>query len=596
MDDKMKGQIISAAELAAVSDAANLTADRVMALTGGHGMVTMGIYTAVNVIVEEILGGGDITLRNTNVRDLPVEAILSRAIEAAKRTGADGANAALIAASCMYLAGTKAQVGIPAGNRKLGATARMLAGVDRGGMAIVPTAKMNNKISGFPAVQAIYQAMIEKRLSPVDGRRVPPFVGGAPVYGHSTLGEDIVWPAMAENGARIGTQAMMDAMAGASMETNPFTAAVFGAAAILEIIHPDAEVAESEGEYGKVNSAYLVGKTAAETAGLPPKLHLRITGEEFDTGRFIGDLGLILKDVGAPSVIGLMAFDEIFSIFKENIIGFSGGPLNSPLGHVAAYAVIAMKLLLENGGQCPEAARAIMEDKAGFSFDPETTFICINVMTKKAHEIKSGLVTDTLILATEPAKSKAIHDKAVFTYEALEKGRSLAEVVKQLDDERLVRYEHYAGRVLSSLLGQPVEIKALKVACGARRKSSIARKFLAFDPLLDFKVSVGDKTAELHGFVHEIVPQYCLGQHDDLAWAMVPCAALSCEIMLAGCNSLNVVIPAAVAVAMGRASVKDAAREVAEAGYLSAAIPGLQGPVAKVASLAQAIIEYSRKG
>ncbi len=594
-DDKTKSLVISAAELATVSDVANLTADRVVALTGGHGMVTMGVYTAANTIVEDILGGGDIALKNTNVRHLPVEAVLGRAIEAAKQTGADGANAALIAASCLYLAGTKAQVGIPASNRKLGATARMLAGVDRGGVAIVPTAKMNNKISGFPAVQAIYEAMRENRLSPVDGRRVPLFVGASPVYGHSALGEDVVWPAMAENGARIGTQAMIEAMAGASMQPRPFTAAILGAAAILEIIHPDAEVAESQGEYGKINSAYLVGKTAAETAGLPPKLHLRITGEEFDTGRLIGDIGLILKDVGAPSVIGMMALDEIFSIFKENITGFSGGPLNSPLGHISAYAVLAMKLLLENNGDRPAAARAVLEDKVDFSFDPETAFICINVMTKKAHEIKSGPVTETLILATEPAKSKAIHDKAVLTYEALAAGGSLAEVVKGLDDERLARYEDNAGRILGGLLGRKVSIKVLKVAPGARRKSPIAQKFLAFDPRLDFQVTVGDQTAELRGFTDQIVPQYCLGQHDDLTWAMLPCAAVASEIMLAGCNILNVVVPTAVAVAMGRAPVKEAAGEAVGAAYLTAAIPGLQVPAANVAGLAESIVAFSRR-
>lgn len=591
-DEMMKSIIISAAELATVSDVANLTADRVIALTGGHGMVTMGIYTAVNVIVEEILGGGDIVLKNTNVRNLPLEAILSRTIEAAKLTGADGANAALIAAFCMYLAGSKAQVGIPAGNRKLGATARMLAGVDRGGVAIIPTPKMNNKISGFAAVQAIYQAMIDKKLSPVDGHKLMPFVGGGPVYGHSALGEDVVWPAMAVNGAKIGTQAMLDSMAGASMPVHPYTAAALGAAAILEIIHPDAEVAESEGEYGKINSAYLVGKTAAETAGLPAKLHLRITGEEFDTARLIGDVGLILKDVGAPSVIGMMAFEEIFSIFEENIAGFSGTPLNSPLGHVAAYALIGMKVLLANGGQIAEAAKAIAADKTNYSFDPETSLLAINIMSRKAHEIKSGLVTDTLLAATEPAKAKAVHQKAVYAWEALRKGQSLADVVKQLDTERLNRVEVNAQKLLTAMMGQPTSVKVLKIACGARRRSPIAKKYLSFDPLFDLRISVGDKTADFPGFVHDIIPKYCLGQCDDLGWAIVPGAAVVCELVLGGSNILNVVVPVAVAAAMG-SPVKEAADSAVKAAFLTAAIPGLQGPATKVGTLAKAIVDCS---
>jgi hypothetical protein len=596
MDEDLRSAAISAAELATASDPANMTADRVIALTGGHGMVTMSVYTAANAIAEEVLRGADIGLRNDNVRDLPVETVLGKAIGAAKLAGADGANAALVAACCLYLAGTKAQVGIPAGNRKLGATARMLAGVDRGGVAIIPTAKMNNKISGFPAVQAIYQAMAEGRLSPVDGRRLPLFVGGGPVYGHSALGEDVVWPAMAANGARIGTRAMLQAMAGASMPPHPFTAAILGAAAILEIIHPDAEIAEDLGDYGKANTAGLVGQTAAEEAGLPPTLRVRVTGEEIATGRMIGDLGLILKDVGAPSVIGMMALDEIFSIFHEGIAGFSGGPLNPPLGHVAAYAVIAMKALIESGGDLRKVAADVMEDKLSFTFDPETSLVSLNVMARKGHEIKRGPVTAALIAATEPGKAKAIHDKATAASRRLSEGASLAEIVKGLEDERLARCEGNAGAILGSLFGAPVSVKVLAVRGGARRKSRLAHKFMAFDPLFDFKVSVGDKTAEIRSFVNEVVPEYCQGGREELAWAMVPCAAVCCELSLASCNILNVVVPAAVAAAMGLAKPAEAAEEAVSAAYITAAIPGVKAPAERVAELAVSIASFGRRG
>ena len=76
---------------------------------------------------------------------------------------------------------------------------------------------------------------------------------------------------------------MLDALAGAAMPVHPVTAALFGAAAILEIIHPDADVAEAYGPHGTVSSAVVAGRSAAQTAGLPEKLHLRTTGEEYDT-------------------------------------------------------------------------------------------------------------------------------------------------------------------------------------------------------------------------------------------------------------------------------------------------------------------------
>ena len=302
MENKDFSSVLSAVQAAALNDEVNLTCDRIEALAGGHGMVNMALFSVADVIVEELQKGQSLEVKFSNARKLPVDEIMKKAIEAAKAAGADGANAALIVAGMMYLAGSAAQVGVPAGNRKLGATARMLAGVDRSGVAAIPTTKMNSKVSAFPAVLAIYEAIRNGELSPVDGKNIPPFVGGA-IYGHSALGEDYVWPALAKRGAEIGTKAMLDAMHGIGIGGNAFQAAILGSAAILEIIHPDAEVPEECGTYGRTSSVYLVGKAAAETAGLPPKLHMRITGEKYDTAHVVGDAGLILKDIGAPSVI-----------------------------------------------------------------------------------------------------------------------------------------------------------------------------------------------------------------------------------------------------------------------------------------------------
>ena len=147
-----RDKVLTAAQMAVISDVSNMTCDRITALTGGHGMINMSIYAVCNVIAEELLHGVDISMKFANVRHLPMEDIMRKAIDTAKATGADSANAGLVAAAIMYLCGTVAQVGILAGDRKLEATARMIAGVDRCGVAAMPTAKMNNKISGFAAV------------------------------------------------------------------------------------------------------------------------------------------------------------------------------------------------------------------------------------------------------------------------------------------------------------------------------------------------------------------------------------------------------------------------------------------------------------
>jgi hypothetical protein len=501
-------RIIVAAVRAATANVNWVTSDRIEALTAGHGMLNMAVIAIANVLAKELLQGIDIHVKFANVRHQPIEDVLTKAIAAAKNAGADAANAALLSATMLYMVGANAQVGVPAGNRKLGATARMIAKADRCGVAAIPTGKMNNKISGFPAVQAVYQAMIEDKLSPINGRSIPENVAGGPIYGHSALGEDIIFPAMATNGARIGTQAMLDALSGAAMPVHPFTAALFGAAAILEIVHPDASIPEEHGPHGVAKSAYLAGKTAAETAGLPDKLHMKITEEAYDTGRFIGDMGLILKDIGGPTVIGMMAFDEIMASFKERIAGASGGPLNPPLGHVCADAVVALKALLHYQGDQDTAASALLKLREEVSIDPEIALISMNTVARKASEVLHGPVTDALILASEPVLTRALYKRAARAYEELSSEKSLAEVVRLFEQERQATVEARASAMFSQLMGKEVKVKVTKLEPGARkRKDRLSQQYLAFDAMADVEVTVDGETTKMEGFVHDLVPK-----------------------------------------------------------------------------------------
>lgn len=592
MTQTERDNIISAVELAAVSNVSNLTDDRVQALTGGHGMLNIAVHTVANVITEELLKGRKLSIEFADVKRLPVADIMERAIKTAKESGADGANAALITACIMYLAGSAAQVGIPAGNRKLGATARMLAGVDRSGVAAIPTAKKNSKISAFPAVSAIYRAMEEGRLTSFDGRKIPENVSGSALYGHSALGEDFVWPEMAKNGARIGTEAMIKAYAGAGITPELFICAVFGAAAILEIIHPDAEVPESEGTYGRTSSVYLVGRAAAETAGLPKTLHMRVTGAEFETAKLVGDVGLILKDIGAPSVIGMMAFEEIFSIFRECISGASGGRGNSPLGHCAGYAITAMKTLLAYDGDVEKTMAGIVKEKMENSKNPEVGLMSINIIARKAHEVHPGPVTDLLINATDPGRAYAIHWRTVYTLDELEKGTSLEDIVRYMDNRRIEETCKFESEYWTEQTGEPVTIKVRRLASGARRTSKLALKYWSFDPLLDVTVTQGDKTAVMDGFVHDIIPRTARGELPELAWAVPMATTVGSELVTCGCSNLNIVIPAAVAAAAGVYEPKEAAGIAEGAAFLTRAIPGGKMAATKVGKLAKSILDF----
>lgn len=587
-----KSKVIAAVELAAVSNISNLTCDRIEALAGGHGMVNMAIHTVANVVADELLRGSELTIKFADVRRLPVGDIMEKAIKVAKASGADGANAALIVACIMYLAGSAAQVGIPAGNRKLGATARMLAGVDRSGVAAIPTGKMSNKVSGFAAVQAIYDAMMKGELCSYDGHKVPANLNGSPIYGHSAFGEDCVWPEMAEKGAAIGTQAMIDAMAGCAIRPHAFTAAVLGAAAILEIIHPDAEVPEGEGEYGTTTSAYLVGRSASRTAGLSEKLHMKVTGEEYDTAQLVGDVGLILKDIGAPAVIGMMAFDEIFGCFEEGIAGFSGMPFNPPLGHIGCYAVVAMKALTAEGADRAAVAKALAAERAASNFVPEIGLLCINIVARKAHELHRGPVTDLLIDASEPARAHALHRRAEYSYDQLAAGASLADIVAHFDWERVEESSQGASAIFSAMTGQDIKIVVTKIGPAARRTNKLAQKYWSFDADIDITVTVDGREFVMEGFAHKVIPGFMHGEYQEFADVIPLAGAVGADLALIDCSTLNIVIPAAVQAAMGKAAPLEAAGDAEMAAPVSRGIPGCKAAARRVAELAVNIMEY----
>lgn len=569
---------IVAAIMASTSDVDMMSNDRIEALTKGHGMLNIAAICAANSITEEVLRGAEIKLTDENVQHLPVDDVLKKAIESAKLSGADPANAALLSAVLCYLAGSNAQAGVPAGNRKLGAMARMIAGVDRCGVLAVPTAKANNKISGYAAVKAIYDDIFEGKISKIDGSIVPMGVGGGPLYGHGALGEDVGFPELAKKGAASGTRGMLTAYANVGMSPSPISAAIFGAAAILEIVHPDSEVGEFYGEVFKANSAYVAGIGAVEAAGLPEKLHIRGTGEEYDTARLVGDLGVIIKDIGGPSVIGMMAFEEMLAAFEESLIigaGFSGGPLQPPLGHMTADAVLAMKLLIDNKGDIEKTADKIKEVKEKFWIEPEFAKVATNTISRKSEQVKRGPVTKSLILATDGAVAKGVYDRAKFTYNHLKEGKELDEIVRMLDDEKLENIEVACSGLFSSMMGKEVKIKVTKYkGCARRRPSEFLMKYCGFDTDADLEITVDGEKIVFEGISHKVIPDAVLNKKEDILEAIPLAAVPIVELQLSGHSIINLIVPAAVAAAMGTSSPEDIAKKVAAGAYISSAIPG----------------------
>jgi len=601
--DTERERVLLAAAHAVTFKPDYMTVDKLEAATRGHGALVIPAFAAANSLAEDIfcnIGAPEMHLMNMTVVDasaphLPLDSIIGKAVNEAKRGGAEPANAALIVATLAYFSGSCARAGVPLGNRKLGAIARMHAGGDRTSAIALTTNKFTHRVPAFPAYLAIYEALMEKKLTRLDGAVLPPFVAGGGVMGHASLGEDYNIPELARNAAKVGTEAMMRSMEGAGTTPYPLWPALIAAAVTMELVHPDALLGEEFGKFGEVDSAYLAGKGAVEAAKLPEKLHMRGTGEEYDTARVVGDFGLILKDVGGPSVIGSMVTNELFAGFQESPIigaGFSGGPVNVPLGHLAGDILPALRLLLANGGDVEATAGAIRDYKMQSFIDPELALCGLNTIVRKAEVVNRGSVTEACIRASEPVRDRAIYRRAAKVYEMLKAGKPLEEAARALDDERRALVEKRGSAALSGFTGKEIAFRFTEIAPHARRTDPFTAKFWGFDPKVSYDITIDGKDYHIENLTARVVPEYALegkGRDDpDMGTAIFVGAVLTQEMQYIGQTIINMVVPAAVAAALGTEPA-EAAKRAAKGAYLTNAIAGGREAADRVAELAQTV-------
>lgn len=593
-NDKKKIEILLSAIEAAQSNIDNLTLDKVEAMTGGHGTLNIAEFCICNALVDELLCRKDVMISNDDTKNIALDDVLRKIIGVGKKAGADAANCALLSAVTLYLSGTTGvRAGVPAGNRKLGNMARMIAGADRCGVANIPTGKQGNKISGFPAVLAFYQALARGEITHIKGENLP-FATMGTAYVHSILGEHILFKEFIVNGVKVATEAMMNCMnnIGAMMYKGMaarLVAAIMGTATTAEIIHPDANVQYEDGTF--INSCVYSGKIAVRTAGLPEKVHLKVTGEEFDLGEIVGDIGLILKDIGCPTVVGMMAMVDLFSCFKE-WLNWPGGPPLTPLSYLCGDQIVAMRMLLKEEGKVEKVVDQLSTLR-DHKVDPEMSKLGLNIIARKAEQVHRGLVSKALIYATDAARVFILHYVADKTYEMLVAGKSLTETVDFLEREWQELVEASISKYLSDTEGKDITVKLTKVKNLGRLapNKKDTNSFWALDVNADAEVTVNGKKTVLKGLAHEILPK--IVTEGKASGEFIDCVGYAmymlCNISYSSCTILDIVIPSAIASLLTEGKPKEISKEVIEAAYLSAAIPGSLSKAIEVARHAQCI-------
>lgn len=553
----------------------HLTTEKLEGNLGGFGSFNLAIWAASNIIAKEILRGRQMKLDVANEAYTDVDEIARKATGFLQQYGVDPSNSSVVTAALLYWSGVNASAGIPSPNRKLGGVCRIAAGAPGARVSSLPTEKLNNKISGFAAVQAIYETLRKERLAPFDSTLLPVGLAGSPVLGHSALGEDHLFPELAKKLVPVGVEAMLKSYQSVGIKPCRFMAALFAVAATLEIVHPDGYVGEEWGPFLRTRTPDVCGQVAVEATGLPEVLHVRGSGDELKTAKVLGDLGLILKDVGAPTVVGMIMFNEVNAIIEEGPavgVGRGGGPIVLPLHHWVAQPALILYAL--GHGATEEESIEMLQKSIGGYFQEDDANIAVNILAHRAQYLQRGPVTDILIKATEPKKVNALTTRIQNAYEKFKEGQALADIVSSVEDAHTAVTEKGVARIMSKVLDKDIEyVKYTNIRPGAgRRKSPMAKKFFAFDGHVDVETKVDGKIYKFDNFLAKWMPKIMMeGDKENLPGLSAVCLGVT-DLLNSGACAADMVICTCMAVAFGM-DPKEAAQKVGELSQYQLSIP-----------------------
>ncbi|NLA52290.1 MAG: hypothetical protein GX860_09260 [Alcaligenaceae bacterium] len=268
-------------------------------------------------------------------------------------------------------------------------------------------------------------------------------------------------------------------------------------------------------------------------------------------------------------------FNEVCALIEEGAalgVGRSGGPPLLPLTHWCSAASLTLYLL--GKGMDENEITDVIKSVPNYYFQPEHANIAINILARRANFIERGPVTNIVMRATEPGMVTSVYKRAEFVYEALKAGEDLKSITKKLELQRIQDIGTGVARIFSKALNKNIEyIKFYNVRPGAgRRTHKMALKYFAFDGYVDCEVKVDGKVHVFENILAETIPNAMLSKDPDMLSIVETFAAGAVDLLNAGAVAVDVVVPAAVAAAMGM-DPEEAVNQASEGATISMSIP-----------------------
>jgi len=136
------------------------------------------------------------------------------------------------------------------------------------------------------------------------------------------------------------------------------------------------------------------------------------------------------------------------------------------------------------------------------------------------------------------------------------------------------------------MFGKDIKLEFPVLRAQSRRSDSFTAKHFGFDAYIDCKLVVDGTEIMLEDLSGKVVPDVVLNKKAEMKDPVALASAAVQELMYVGHTIINITVPAAVAVAMGKMGPKEAAKEAAEGAWLSNSIPGPKAVARDVAKLA----------